>query len=455
MTPIPGNVDVLEDIAARVEAAYLAATPASGEWYERASRSLAGGVSGPVRWFWPRPMSFVEGSGSHATDLDGRSYIDSFLCGASLMLGHRAPQIMDAIAATASTGSIVFNPPNVTELAEELQAAVPAAERVRLLNSGTEAILSALRFARAFTGRTRIVKFHGTYHGQDDQVLVGLDGRAKRLGAGIPATAVAETITLRLGDLDAIADALASGEVAAVLLDPSMHHGGYWAASSDHYAAIRRLCQETGTLLIFDEVISGFRLALGGAQEVFGVVPDLAVYGKAFGAGERIGAVVGRADIMAVADPTAHRAPFAFQSGTGNDARNSVAAALAAIRSYRELGAAGGYTDLDARAARLADGLHNQFTARGLPCLTRQLGPMVRVFITDGPDEFEHCDALDPRPVNLFHLGLVTERVFTLPGSNDFVLSFAHTDADIDSIVDAAGRALDRFGFERLGDSAR
>lgn len=456
MTSTPDKVDVIAGIASAVEAAYLDATPESGIWYERASRSLAGGVSGTVRWFSPRPMAFVEGSGSRASDVDGRTYVDCFLCGASLMLGHRAPQIMTAIATTASAGSIVFNPTEVTQLAEELQRVVPVAERVRLLNSGTEAILSALRFARAFTGRSRIVKFHGTYHGQDDQVLVGLNGRGHRLGAGIPAAAVAETITLSLGDLDAIGETLRGGDVAAVLVDPSMHHGGYWAASAEHYAAIRDLCDDTGTVLIFDEVISGFRLAAGGAQEYFGVVPDLAVYGKAFGAGERIGAVVGRAEVMAVADPTAiGRAPFAFQSGTGNDTRNGVVAALAAVRRYAELGAAGGYVQLDALASRLADGLREQFTRRDLPCLTRQLGPMVRVFLTDGPDEFEHCEALDSRPVNLFHLGLITEGVFTLPGSNDFFLSFAHTDADIDTIVSAAGRVLDRFGFARLGSSLR
>ncbi len=408
-----------------------------------------GGVSGTVRYFAPYPLYFVGGAGARATDLDGNRYLDCFLCGACLLLGHRAPAIMAALEASAKAGSLVLNPTLATEVAEQLQRMVPAAQRVRLLNSGTEAVMTALRFARAFTGRSKIVKFLGTYHGQGDQMLVGLDGRGTRLGAGIPDEVVSQVAMAPFGDWGAFTELLRGGDVAAVLVDPSMHHGGLWAGSAEDYGAVQQATAAAGALLIFDEVISGFRLAPGGAQEYYGVVPDLAVFGKAFGVGEKIGAVVGRADVMAVADPSSGRAPgpFAFQSGTGNDSTNSLAAASAAMSSYRQLGATGAYRALAGLAARLGAGLRDAFAAHGIACHFNQLGPMLRLFLTDGPADYEHCSRLDTRPLNLFHLALLTEGVLTIPGSNDFFLSFAHTESDVAEIVDAASRVLQRFDF--------
>jgi glutamate-1-semialdehyde 2,1-aminomutase len=325
---------------------------------------------------------------------------------------------------------------------------VPAAERVRLLNSGTEAVMSALRFARAFTGRSKIVKFLGTYHGQGDQMLVGLDGRGTRLGSGIPEELVSQIVLAPFGDLSVLQDLLQRGDVAGVLVDPSMHHAGLWAGTSEHYREIQRMTAEAGALLIFDEVISGFRLAPGGAQEHFGIVPDLAVFGKAFGVGERIGAVVGRSDVMAVADPTGRtRGPFAFQSGTGNDSTSALTAALTAMSTYRSLGTEGAYQRLAGLAAQLGAGLRDAFAAHGVPCQFNQLGPMVRLFLTDGPAELDHCMHLDKRAINLFHLALITEGVLTIPGSNDFFLSFAHTERDVTDIIEAAQRLLTRFDF--------
>jgi glutamate-1-semialdehyde 2,1-aminomutase len=214
----------------QIHAAYRDRTAASRAWYERACNSLAGGVSGTVRYFRPYPLYFAEGEGSRATDLDGHDYVDCFLCGASLMLGHRAPAIMAAIGETSRAGSLILNPTLSTELAEAVQKLVPGAERVRLLNSGTEAVMSALRFARAFTGKAKIVKFAGTYHGQADEMLTGLDHRPGRVGAGVTAASVSELIVTRLGDLDGLQRLLAQGDVAAILLDPTMHHCGLWRA---------------------------------------------------------------------------------------------------------------------------------------------------------------------------------------------------------------------------------
>jgi glutamate-1-semialdehyde 2,1-aminomutase len=445
---MPDDQRAYTELEQAVHATYQEATPKSREWFARASNALVAGVSGTVRYFSPYPLYFSSGAGSRTTDIDGNTYIDCFLCGACLLLGHRPPAIMSALKARAESGSLVLNPMLSTEVAEALQKMVPSAERVRLLNSGTEAVMSALRFARAFTGRSKIVKFFGTYHGQGDQVLVGLDGRGTRLGSGIPEEVVSQSVMARFGDLGTLEELLRGGDIAAVLVDPSMHHGGLWAGVSEDYLAIQQATADAGALLIFDEVITGFRLAPGGAQEYYGVVPDLAVFGKAFGAGEKIGAVVGRAEVMAVADPSSRASgPFAFQSGTCNDSTNALAAALAAMSSYQHLGSTGAYQALDKLAGQLGEGLRDAFAAHGIACHVNQLGPMVRIFLTAGPADYEHCSRLDRRPVNLFHLALLTEGVLTIPGSNDFFLSFAHTASDVAGIVDAARRVLARYDF--------
>ncbi len=441
-----------EKVAEAVYAAYRAKTPKSSSFFERASKSLVGGVSGSVRYFSPYPLYFSEGQGSRETDIDGHTYLDCFLCGACHLLGHRPPEILAAVAERAKCGSLVLNPILATEVAEKLQEMVPAAERVRLLNSGTEAVNTAIRFARAFTGRPKIVKNHGIYHGMGDQMLVGLDLRDRPLGGGIPPELVSQTALMNFGDLDRLQALLNEGEIAAVLVDPSMHHGGLWAGDAAYYQSLQTMAREAGALLIFDEVISGFRLAAGGAQEYFGITPDLAVFGKAFGAGEKLGAVVGRADVMAVADTSPDRipGPFAFQSGTCSDSTIAQATSLAAMTRYQQLGEQGAYVELAKRAHTLGEGLESAFKERGVPCRFNQLGPMVRLFLTDGPFDYAHVSQLPSAPINLFHLALITEGVLTLPGSNDFFLSFAHTDEDIAEIVEATRRVLARFDFASM-----
>jgi len=445
---MPDTGSALEGLTERIHEVYRQRTPQSAEWYERASQSLVTGVTGTVRYFAPYPLYFAGGEGPRATDIDDNDYIDCFLCGATLLLGHRPAEVEAEIRRHMDTGSLILNPRLATEVAEQLQKMIPAAERVRLVNSGTEAVMTAMRFARAFTGRSKIVKFHGTYHGMSDQVLLGLDGRGHRLGAGIPPETVSNTVGCDFDDLDQVRALLAEGEVAALLVDPSMHHAGLFVGKSAHYRALRDLAHEAGALLIFDEVISGFRIAAGGAQEYFDVVPDLAVYAKAFAVGEKLGAIVGRADVMAVADPARTTpGPFAFQSGTCSDSTSAQAAALAAMRTYQQLGADGSYLALDALAQRLGIGLQEAFAERNIACQFTQLGPIVRLFLTDGPLDYAHCSRLDRRAINLFHLGLITEGILTIPGSNDFFLSFAHGGAEIDEIIGAARRVLELFDF--------
>jgi glutamate-1-semialdehyde 2,1-aminomutase len=441
------------DVALDIEHAYAAATPASAAWHQRAARSLPDGVSGAVRSFSPHPIHLRDGLGAEVVDLDGRTLIDCFLSGATALLGHAEPSVSAAITAASGRPSLLLNPTHTTETAELLRELVPSAERVRFVNSGTEAVMNALRIARAFTGRSKVIKFWGTYHGMDDQVLTGLDARRRVLGGGIPASLVADTVHADIDDLDAVRRTLADGDVAAVLLDASMHHSGLWAPSAEHLQELGTITRASGALLIADEVISGFRLAPGGGQEYFGLTPDLSVFGKAFAVGERLGAIVGRADVMAVTEvgPT-RRGPFAFQSGTCNDSTISHAAAQAAMARYRDLGP-DGYAALSTRAAQLAGGLRDAFTDHGIPCLANQLGPIVRLFLTDGPATAEHCTRLPSRPIDSFHLALLTEGILTLPGSNDFFLSFAHTDEHIDAIVAAAVRVLDQHDIGGLVES--
>jgi glutamate-1-semialdehyde 2,1-aminomutase len=442
--------DTFAALEQQVHQAYRARTPQSAAWYERASNALVGGVSGTVRFFPPYPLYFEGGRGAIARDIDGNDYVDCFLCGACLLLGHRSPVIMDALAENLGRGTLILNPRHSTETAEMMQAMIPSAERVRFLNSGTEAVMTAMRFARAHTARAKIIKFLGTYHGMEDQMLVGLDGRGIRLGAGIPPGVVEDIIMIDFGDIEALHRELQSGDVAGVLVDPSMHHGGLWIAPNDYYHAVREAVTQAGAVLIYDEVITGFRLAPGGGQEYFGVTPDLAIFGKAFSAGEKLGAVVGRADIMGVADPSGRSSgPFAFQSGTGNDTTLAQAAALAAMGEYTRLGKAG-YLAIDRLAKRLGEGLKAEFSARGIGCHFNQLGPIVRIFFTDGPASYDHCSRINRKQLNLFHLALLTEGVLTIPGSNDFFLSFAHSETDIDMIILAAGRVLDRFDFSGM-----
>ena len=447
----PPAQDRLATLQQTIHDAYRKRSPKSASWYERASKSLVGGVSGTVRFFQPYPSYFEGGEGAHVTDIDGNEYIDCFLCGACLLLGHRAPPLMAAIEEAASMGSLILNPRHATKTAELLQQIVPGAERVRFLNSGTEAVMTALRFARAFTGKAKIIKFLGIYHGMEDQMLVGLDGRAIRLGAGIPPSAVADIVMLPFGDVDALHDALAQGDVAAVLMDPSMHHGGLWTGENDFHRAVRDMTRKVGSLLIFDEVISGFRIAAGGAQQYFDVDADLAIFGKAFSGGEKLGAVAGRADVMAVADPSGRSVgPFAFQSGTGNDATAAQLCAQAAMGEYQRLGQSGGYDKIARLAKRLGEGLKAAFADHGIDCHFNTLGPIVRIFFIDGEASYAICSRTNRRQIDLFHLALMTEGILTIPGSNDFFLSFAHTETDIDAVVAAAVRVLSTYDFASI-----
>lgn len=440
----------LKELEASVFADYLARTPGSAEMFRRAASVLPGGVSGNLRYFKPYPLYMRSGDGAVCEDVDGNRYIDCFLCNGPLLLGHRPPQLADAQVAADQVGSLVLNPAALVDCAERLCAMVPCAKRVRFLNSGTEAVLTAVRYARAFTGRSKIIKFLGHYHGQDDQFLVGAGPTRSAFGHGVPEAAFAHTLTVPFNDIAALERAIEEGsDIAAVLLDPAMHTGGLWGTSRAYLQAVRDLTQRKNIILIFDEVITGFRLSPGGAQVFHGVTPDLATFGKALGAGERLAAVAGRADIMSVVDPAVgNPARRAFQSGTGNDTTRGLAAAAAALDVYRQHGESGEYERLNVRAADLAAGLTASFAKAGIPCHVNQLASMLQLFLTSQKAGFVAYSTLDQTALDLFYLALLTRGVMlSLPTSNHVYLSFAHSDADFARILAVSDEVLAAYPF--------
>ena len=432
---------------------YRSKTPGSREMFARAKEVLPGGVSGNNRYFAPYPTYMVSGQGSKAKDIDGNEYIDSFSANGPILLGHNHPKVTAAIESVKEYGSLPLNPPLMVECAELITQIIPCAERVRFLNTGTEAVMSAVRIARAFTGKDKILKFHGHYHGQHDQFLFGLDSSRAIFSAGVPQDAISDTLTCSYGDLASVTDALEShDDIAAVILDPAMHAGGLWGSNQDDLQEIRRLTEQHGVLLIFDEVITGCRLALGGAQEYFGVTPDLVTMAKALAAGEKLALVAGREEVMNVVNPEAEPGvPRVFQSGTVNDGAFALAATKAALSVYRSFSENGEYQRLFKKAARLKTGLIAAFEARGLGCQVNHVASMLQVFFTPEPVTFQSAQSLDMSAVQLFYHALINEGVMlSLPTQNHIYLSFAHSDEDIDLILKKIDVVLDRYDFKSV-----
>ena len=309
--------------------------------------------------------------------------------------------------------------------------------------------MTAVRYARAYTGKPKVVKFQGQYHGQDDQFLLGLGPDRRAFSAGVPESSQDGTLTLPFDDTDALDEVLARGDVAAVIVDPAMHVGGLWGVTGKFLATLRERTRNAGVVLIFDEVITGFRLALGGAQAWYGVTPDLTTLAKALSAGDRLAAVVGSAEIMAVTDPRAGPdVPRAFQSGTGNDGTSALAAALGAIGEYERLEQAGEYEALAGRIEGLEAALLAAFGDHGIAVRINRIRSLMQCFVT-GPGSPDARDARLNRAVLYpLHLALVNEGVLlALPGSDHSFFSFLHDQAACDEIADAVRTVLGKYPF--------
>ena len=419
----------------------------SQELFAEALRYLPGGVNSPVRAFrgvGGAPFFARRASGSRVEDEDGNSYIDYVTTWGPSILGHAHPAIVAAVKAAAEKGTS-FGIPNAaeTDLARAICDWVPSVQKVRLTNSGTEATMSAIRLARGFTGHDKIIKFEGCYHGHVDSLLVKAGSGALTLGqpdsAGIPAALAALTLALPFNDADAVRTAFAQnkGEIAAVIVEPIPANAGLIPPQPGFLETLRELCTSNGTLLIFDEVMTGFRIGRGGAQELLGVRPDLTCFGKVIGGGLPVGAVGGRADIM---DYFAPLGPV-YQAGTLSGNPLAMAAGLAQLRVLAE-------ENVFARLEDLGRELEAQTRAAlktaGLAYTFYRYGSMFCLFFTDRPvRNWSDARAADlPRFSRFFH-ALLDRGVYIAPSQFETgFLSAAHTAEDISETSQALQQAL-------------
>ncbi len=423
----------------------------SAEIMERAARLMPGGVNSPVRAFRAvggTPIVMARGKGARVTDVDGNEYIDFLGSWGPMILGHAYPPVVEAIARVAREGTSFGAPTEVeTELASLVRESVPSIERIRMVNSGTEATLSALRLARGATGRDLIVKFEGCYHGHVDALLVKAGSGVATLGIpgspGIPEAVASQTLTAPYNDPDAIARIFDQHgkEIACVIVEPVAGNMGVVPPRPGWLEAIRDLTRRHGALLIFDEVMSGFRVALGGAQERFGIRPDLTTLGKIIGGGLPVGAYGGSADLMARVAP---EGPV-YQAGTLSGNPLAMSAGVAMLRGLRRPGV---YDRLEELSARLADGLTAAAGEAGVACTLNRVGSMMSPFFTKDPvEDFAGASTSDTKRFAGWFSAMLARGINLAPSQFEALfVSAAHTEADIDTTITAAREAFSECG---------
>jgi glutamate-1-semialdehyde 2,1-aminomutase len=420
-------------------------TQRSQSIFERARAVIPGGVNSPVRAcrsVGADPVFIAKGEGARVTDVDGNVYIDLIGSWGPLILGHCHREVMATIAATMVSGTTFGAPTEVeVQFAEVLRAAVPSMEMVRAVSSGTEATMSALRLARGFTGRAKIVKVDGGYHGHADCLLVAAGSGAATLGipgsAGVPEGAARDTIVVPYNDLASVERVVAAGDVAAVIIEPVAGNMGLVVPAAGYLEGLRAVTAKHGTVLIFDEVMTGFRVAYGGAQARFGIAPDLTTIGKIIGGGLPAAAFGGRADIMQKLAPLGP----VYQAGTLSGNPLAMAAGLKAMEI---LARPGTYERLEQLGKRLGDGLLAVAQAAGVPAVMNRVGSMLTLFFSAGPvTDYASAKLADTARFGAFFRKMRDRGVFLPPSQFEAMfVSLAHTEEDIDQIVAAARVAL-------------
>jgi len=415
--------------------------------FERAKQIIPGGVNSPVRAcrsVGADPVFIAQGDGAYVFDVDGNRYIDLIGSWGPLILGHCQRDVLDTIKETMLQGT-TFGAPTEIEVrfAEMIRDAYPSMEMVRAVSSGTEATMSALRLARGFTGRSKIIKTDGGYHGHADMLLVSAGSGVATLGipgsAGVPEGAAKDTLVVPYNDLAAVEKTFAanSGEIAAIILEPIAGNMGLVEPAPGYLEGLRKICDANGTVLIIDEVMTGFRVAYGGAQALYNLKPDLTCLGKIVGGGLPAAAFGGRADIMQKLAPLGP----VYQAGTLSG--NPIAMA-AGIKAMEILGRPGTYQQLEALGKRLGDGLAEAAKAAGVPSCVNRVGSMLTLFFTAGPvNDYASAKSSDTVRFGTFFRKMRERGVFLPPAQYEAMfVSLAHSDEDIDGVIAAAKASL-------------
>ncbi len=416
----------------------------SHDLFVAAQKHIPGGVNSPVRAFkgvGGDPIFFAKGEGAYLVDEDGKRYVDYVASWGPMIAGHAHPQVLEAVQAVVRH-SLGFGAPTAieTRMAEKVCALVPSLDMVRMVNSGTEATMTAIRLARGFTGRDKIVKFEGCYHGHSDSLLVKAGSGALTLGVptspGVPVALAEHTITLSFNDIEQVKEAFAhvGHQIACIIVEPVAGNMNCIPPVPGFLEGLRAVCDEYGAVLIFDEVMTGFRVARGGAQEYYKVTPDLTTLGKVIGGGLPVGAFGGKREIM---EQIAPLGPI-YQAGTLSGNPVSMAAGLATLEL---ISAPGFYENLSARTTQLVTGMLGKARAAGIPLAANQVGGMFGFFFTEAPQvsTFAQVTQCNIDRFKLFYHGMLNHGVYLAPSAYEAgFVSSAHGDAEIEATLQAA-----------------
>lgn len=422
-------------------------TSRNQQLFEKSQQLIPGGVNSPVRAFRSvggTPIFFKKGLGSRLWDADGKEYIDYINSWGPMILGHAHPEVIAAVQ-QAAANSLSFGAPTGLELemAELINTLVPSMEQVRLVSSGTEATMSAIRVARGFTKRNKIIKFEGCYHGHADALLVkagsGLLTFGEPSSAGVPPEVAAHTLTLDYNNTQMLKDTFSSigHEIACVILEPVVGNMNLIVPHQEFLQTLRELCTKHGTVLIFDEVMTGFRVALGGAQALYDITPDMTTLGKVIGGGLPVGAFGGRKDIMSVLAPLGP----VYQAGTLSGNPVAVTAGLTTLKLIQ---APGFYDQLTAQTAKLMDGLKQAAQKAGVTFSAQSVGGMFGFYFSaSNPTSYAEMMQSDKTAFNKFFHSMLDSGIYLGPSAFEAgFVSAAHTDADIEQTVQAATSAF-------------
>lgn len=416
--------------------------------FDRAIELIPGGVNSPVRAFKAvggTPIFFKKASGAYLWDEDDQRYIDYIGSWGPMLLGHAYPKVIEAVHKAASD-STSFGAPTrrEVELAELIIDMIPTVEKIRMVNSGTEACMSAIRVARGFTGRNKIVKFEGNYHGHADSFLIKAGSGALTLGTpsspGVTPGTASDTISARYNDIEQVRQIFTEqgNEIAAIILEPVAGNMGCVPPEPGFLDGLRMLCDEFGVLLIFDEVMTGFRLAPGGAQELYEINADLVTYGKIIGAGLPVGAYGGRADVMKVVSPDGP----VYQAGTLSGNPLAMAAGLALLGEIHENPSI--YNELEAKTAYLESGLHKVLKEINEPYSINRVGSMISIFFSDVPaTSFDSAIKTDAERFKTYFHGMLDKGIYLPPAAYEaWFVSNAHTYEDLDATIETTRLVL-------------